>query len=102
MFLTVTTACATHDEARAIARRLVDERLAACVQLTPMESVYSWRGEIETAAEVLLTAKTTKAAFPRLRDAIRAMHSYETPEILATPVAYGLDAYLGWMEESVG
>ena len=102
MFLTVTTACSSREEARAIARHLVEERLAACVQLTPIESVYRWHGAVETAAEILLAAKTTQPAFARVRDAIRAMHSYELPEITATPIADGSDAYLRWIDESVG
>lgn len=84
--------------AERLARQLIEQRAAACVnQLAPCSSTYRWQGEIETATEVPLLIKTTRAAYPRLEQAIRAAHPYELPEIVALPVAAGLLAYLAWV-----
>ena len=81
-----------------LARRLIEERVAACVnQLAPCTSTYRWQGGIETAVEVPLLIKTTRAAYPRLEALIREHHPYELPEIVAVPVAVGLPAYLEWV-----
>ena len=81
-----------------LARRLIEERAAACVnQLAPCTSTYRWQGNIETATEVPLLIKTTRAAYPRLEQLIRAAHPYELPEIIAVPVKTGLPAYLDWV-----
>lgn len=81
-----------------LAQRLIEERAAACVnQLAPCTSTYRWQGKIETAAEVPLLIKTTRAAYPRLEQLIRTVHPYELPEIIAVPVIAGLPAYLGWV-----
>ena len=81
-----------------LARRLVEERVAACVnQLAPCTSTYRWQGNIETATEVPLLIKTTRAAYPRLEQLIRAAHPYELPEIIAVTVTAGLPAYLDWV-----
>mgnify|MGYP003411335744 FL=1 len=82
-----------------LARRLIDERAAACVnQLASCTSTYRWRGNIESATEVPLLIKTTRTAYPRLEKLIRAVHPYELPEIIAVPVTAGLPAYLGWID----
>jgi periplasmic divalent cation tolerance protein len=92
----------TPDEASRIARALVEERLAACVNIVPwMHSVYRWRGAVEEADEILLVAKTTRASFGRLRDRVLALHSYEVPEVIAVPIETGNPEYLSWIEESV-
>lgn len=81
-----------------LAQQLVEERVAACVnQLAPCTSTYRWQGGIETATEVPLLIKTTRAAYPRLEQLIRAAHPYELPEIIAVPVTAGLPAYLDWV-----
>lgn len=81
-----------------LAQQLVAARAAACVnQLAPCASTYRWQGNIETAAEVPLLIKTTKAAYPRLETLIREEHPYELPEIIAVSVDTGLPAYLGWV-----
>lgn len=81
-----------------LARRLIEERAAACVnQFAPCTSTYRWEGQIETATEVPLLIKTTRAAWPRLEQLIRAAHPYELPEIIAVPVTAGLPAYLDWV-----
>ncbi|MBV9957090.1 MAG: divalent-cation tolerance protein CutA, partial [Acidobacteria bacterium] len=78
----------SREEAARIAELLVGARLAACVQIMPeMESVYWWEGRIERAPEILLLAKTTRDKFAELEQNVRAIHSYDTPEIVALPVA---------------
>jgi periplasmic divalent cation tolerance protein len=87
--------------ARDLAGALVDDRLAACVQvLGPIHSVFRWEGAVETASEWLLIMKTTTDRFPGLRDAVTARHPYEVPEIVALPIEAGLPAYLGWIADS--
>ncbi len=84
--------------AEALANALIDQRLAACVNiLAPCTSVYRWQGAIETAAEVPLLIKTTLERYPALEAAIRAHHPYELPEIVAVPVTQGLPGYLDWV-----
>ncbi|MDO8464784.1 MAG: divalent-cation tolerance protein CutA [Gallionella sp.] len=83
-----------------LAQRLIEERVAACVnQLAPCTSTYRWQGSIETAAEVPLLIKTTRTAYPRLEQLIRDVHPYELPEIIAVPVTAGLPAYLDWVTQ---
>jgi len=90
------------DEARQLAEMLVEQRLAACVQIIPeLESVYRWQGKIERQAEVLLIAKTVSGKFAELETQVRAVHSYETPEIVAFPLTDGSRPYLEWLSESV-
>ena len=90
------------EEAGRIAEMLVEKRLAACVQILPeMESVYRWQGKIERQPEVLLIAKTTKFRFDELESNVRAIHSYETPEIVALPLAAGSPSYLEWLNSNV-
>lgn len=89
------------ESARAAARKLVEEKLAACGNLVPgIESIYRWQGNIETSSEVLVIFKTTAARYPALEARIRELHSYEVPEILSLPVGAGLPAYLRWVAES--
>jgi len=89
-------------EARRIADHLVETRLAACVQIIPeMESVYRWQGEIQREKEVLVLAKTTAEQFIELEKAVRAIHSYETPEILAVPASLISEPYRAWLIENV-
>ena len=89
---------ANADEAERIASMLVDARLAACVQILPaIKSVYRWKGETVREDEVLLSAKTTREKFDELDRAVRAIHSYETPEIVALQIVAISDAYLDWL-----
>jgi len=90
------------EEAARLADMLVGAHLAACVQIYPeMESVYRWKGKIERQAEILLIAKTTKARFEELEREVRALHSYETPEIIAIPLVAGSTPYLEWLIASL-
>src|SRR3990170_7145636 len=96
--LLVITNLPDETSAARLARHLIDERAAACVnKLAPCTSTYRWQGNIETATEVPLLIKTTRAAYPRLEQLIRAAHPYELPEIIAVPVTAGLPAYLDWV-----
>jgi periplasmic divalent cation tolerance protein len=97
--LIVLTTLPDADSAAALAARLVESRLAACVNLlAPCTSVYRWEDKIETASEVPLLIKTTAARYAALEAAIRAAHPYELPEIVAVPVERGLPAYLAWVD----
>jgi len=98
----VLTTTGSQEEARKIARALVDRRLAACVNIIPqVESIYRWQGKVEDAHEWLLVIKTTGNAFERVRDAIRELHSYDLPECISFSVENGSSAYLDWISESV-
>jgi len=98
----VFTTTPSEEEAARIAGMLVEERLAACVQvLGPITSTYRWQGAIETSREWLCTAKTTKGLYPEVEQAIRRAHSYQVPEILSVEVAAGSADYLGWLAGEV-
>ena len=84
--------------AESLAATLVENRLAACVNiLQPCRSIYRWQGALETADEVPLLIKTTQARYPALEAAIRLRHPYDSPEIIATPITHGLPDYLNWV-----
>ena len=86
------------EEANRIAEALVSARLAACVQILPeIESVYRWQGEIKREREILLLAKTVASRFDELESKVRAMHSYDTPEIIALPITATSEPYLKWL-----
>ena len=89
-------------EARKIAHHLIENQLAACVNIIPqIESIYRWEDKIESGREWLLLIKTTSANFAAARDAILELHSYDLPECIAIPVADGSAAYLEWIDQSV-
>jgi periplasmic divalent cation tolerance protein len=101
-FVQVSTTFANRRDATGVARALVDRRLAACVQVIgPIESVYRWQGRVESAREWLCLVKTTRAHYPRLAAAVRELHPYETPELVAVPIAAGSRGYLDWLSSSV-
>lgn len=84
--------------AQALARALLEARLAACVSVSaPVESLYHWRGRIETATEVTVAIKTVAGRYAEVEAAIRAGHSYELPEIVAVSISHGLPRYLDWI-----
>jgi periplasmic divalent cation tolerance protein len=101
--MVVLVTCGSRAEARKIARAVVDARLAACVNILSarVESVYRWKGNVETTNEFLLVMKTTKARFAGLRVAVLKAHSYDVPEIIALPIAAGSASYLDWIADSV-
>ena len=90
------------EEAEQLASMLVEKNLAACVQILPeMTSVYRWQGKVEQQREFLLIAKTTGSKFAELEKEVRAIHSYETPEIVALQLTAGSRPYLEWLKKSV-
>lgn len=101
-YLQVTTAVAVREEAERIAMALVERRLAACVQIVgPVHSVYRWQGNVEQADEWLCQAKTTRDRHDAVEAAIRELHSYDCPEIIAVPIVAGSTAYFQWLNEQV-
>ena len=93
---------ANGEEAARLADMLVGSHLAACVQILPeIESVYRWQGKIERQQEILLLAKSTRDKFDELEREVRALHSYETPEIIAVSLADVSEPYLKWLVQSV-
>ncbi len=93
---------ASRGEAVRLAEMLVGEHLAACVQILPqMESVFRWQGKVEWQRELLLIAKTVSSKFATLENEVRALHSYETPEIVALPLTAGSIPYLEWLRDSM-
>ena len=100
--IVVLVTCGSPEEGRKVARALVERRLAACVNVVAgVESVYRWKGAVEEASECLLLAKTTRVQFEPLQSAVRELHSYELPEVVALPIVDGLDSYLSWIAASV-
>ena len=84
--------------AEKLAHALVDSRAAACVNvLAACRSIYRWQGAVETAAEIPLLIKTTRAAYPRVEQTVRALHPYAVPELIALPITHGLPAYIDWL-----
>jgi periplasmic divalent cation tolerance protein len=98
-FLQVVTTVATREEAERIASELVERRWAACAQVAgPIRSTYRWQGAIESSDEWTYTLKTHQRCFTAFSHAIRELHPYETPEILATSVTAGDADYLAWLD----
>jgi periplasmic divalent cation tolerance protein len=98
--LLVLTNCPDDATAERIARTLVEQRLAACVnRLAAVHSIYRWQGAIEQAIEVPLLIKTMRERYPELEAAIRALHRSSVPEIIALPIAAGYAPYLRWVED---
>lgn len=99
----VLVTCGSAAEARRIARAVVEERLAACVNILPdaVASVYRWKGKVESARERLLLIKTSHKRLAKLQLAVARLHSYEVPEFIAVPIVGGSRAYLAWVEESL-
>jgi periplasmic divalent cation tolerance protein len=94
--------CGCHEEAEKIASQVVERKLAACVNLVPgIESWYWWEGKINHDQEILLMMKTVQEKFDLLLEAIRGIHSYTVPEIVALPIHQGFDKYLQWVADSV-
>jgi periplasmic divalent cation tolerance protein len=97
-----TTTTSTREDAGKIASALVEERLAACVQIVgPITSVYRWQGAVEEEKEVLLLIKSTGDLVPRIAELLDRIHPYDVPELIATPITGGSSAYLSWLEENI-
>jgi periplasmic divalent cation tolerance protein len=98
--LLILTNLPDQQSANALARRLLEQGLAACVNIMPpVQSIYRWQGVIEEATEVSVMIKTTVARYDALQQAIMAVHPYEVPEIIAIPIRAGLPAYLDWLQK---
>lgn len=98
----VLSACDSEESAAALARTLVEQRLAACVNILPgARSIYRWQGKIEDSPEWVLIIKSRRDLFGRLREAIAKTHSYEVPEVIALPVVDGSLAYLAWLDREL-
>ena len=96
--IVVISSAASVEEADRIGRGLVEQRLAACVTILPgARSIYRWKGQIEDAAETILLIKTSRELFEPLAAAIKSLHSYEVPELIAVPIVIGSEAYLNWL-----
>lgn len=99
-WIQVTTTVECQDDAEKIARLLVERRLAACVQVVgPITSTYRWQGSIETSREWQCLAKSRGSLYPQIEEAIRQLHPYQVPEILALPIVAGSGSYLAWLDE---
>lgn len=97
-FVEVRTTTDTKEGAQKIAEALVSKRLAACVQVGgPITSIYWWQGKIEVAEEWICSAKTRRELYEKLEQAIREVHTYDEPEIIATPIVAGSSGYLNWL-----
>jgi periplasmic divalent cation tolerance protein len=97
--IVVFSTCSTPEEAAQIARKLIEERLAACVNVAPrIRSFYRWKGAIEESDECLLIIKSSRDRFERLRVELEKVHTYEVPEVVAVPVTAGSPNYLNWIE----
>ncbi len=98
----VLSTAGSEEEARKIARHLVENHFAACVNIIPrIESIYRWQGKVESSREWLLLIKTSAERFPEVRDAIRDLHSYELPECIAIGIEEGSLEYLQWFAYSL-
>ena len=99
----VLVTCANGREAKRIARAVVEQRLAACVNIGPgaVESIYRWKGKVESAREKLLVITTSKTCLAKLEAAVKQMHSYDVPEFIALPIEAGSRAYLAWLGDCV-
>lgn len=101
--LVVLVTAPSPEVAAALARALVEARLAACGNVLPgLRSIYRWQGQVHDEAEALLVLKTTRGRFEALRDEVQRLHPYETPEVLALPVEAGAARYLAWVAGEVG
>ena len=100
--IVVLSTCETAEQAAGIARRLVEARLDACVNIVPgARSIYQWKGAVEEATEVLLLIKTSRALLGPVRAEIARIHSYEVPEVIALQIVGGSEAYLDWLDREL-
>jgi periplasmic divalent cation tolerance protein len=101
-FIVVLVTAGSADEGDRLARELVEERLAACVnRVKAVQSIYRWQGKVECSEEELLIVKTRRDLFERLKEKVQQLHSYAVPEIVALPILAGSESYLRWLEEEL-
>lgn len=94
----VMTACGTRENAREIAKSLVEQRLAACAQIFPIESFFHWDGVVQDSAEWMVFCKIKAADYTAIEAAIQALHSFEVPEIIQVAIDGGIASYLAWID----
>ena len=100
--IVILVTCGSRREAKKIARHLVESKLSACVNVSsPVASIYRWKGKFQDDREYLLLIKTRRELFPKVEAAVRALHSYTTPEVIALQIVEGAQDYLQWIDESV-
>jgi periplasmic divalent cation tolerance protein len=100
--IAVVTTVASREEAQRLARTLVERKLAACAQISEIESIYRWKGEVEQEREFRILFKTTDQRYAEVESAIRELHSYELPAIHAFAFEHVFQAYAAWIVENVG
>ena len=101
-YIQIVTTTETEEDAQKIATALVEQRLAACVQIVgPIRSTYRWKERLETAQEWQCIAKTRREFYERVEEAVKSLHPYEVPEILAIPIAAASESYRRWIDEQV-
>jgi len=100
-YILILTTVPDRESAKIIAKLLVETKLAACVQLFPIESIYTWKNEICNENEIVLFIKSKPALFDKIKSAIKENHSYEVPEIIQIPITDGLPDYLKWIDDCV-
>lgn len=101
-YCVVLTTTASAEQAEGLAKKVVAERLAACVQVQQIQSYYLWKGEVRSDPECLLFIKARQSQYQELEDFIRKNHAYETPEIVQLPITAGFSGYLKWIDEVTG
>jgi periplasmic divalent cation tolerance protein len=101
--IVVLVTCGSAKEARKIGRSLVESRYAACANIlsVPVQSIYRWKGKVQSASEFLVILKTSRRRLPALEREVRRLHSYEVPEVIALPIERGSSAYLKWISKAV-
>jgi periplasmic divalent cation tolerance protein len=98
----VLVTCGSESDARGLASKIVNRKLAACVQMNPVVSIYTWDGQVQTENETRLVIKTRTSLYPDLEAFILSHHAYEVPQILQVPVTTGLTAFLEWIDQTTG
>ncbi|MEW6100703.1 MAG: divalent-cation tolerance protein CutA [Candidatus Omnitrophota bacterium] len=103
MYIVIFVTASNKKEATKIAKGLVENRLAACVNIIDkIGSFFRWKGKVDQSGEALLIIKSKKNKFPRIIKMVKSLHSYEVPEIIALPVLSGYKPYLRWIDDSIG
>jgi len=102
MYVVIFITAANKKEAKLIARQLIKDKLAACVNvLDKVESLFWWQGKVDSAKEVLLIVKSKKEKLKKIITTVKSLHSYQVPEVIALPILGGFGPYLRWIDESV-